>query len=564
MTQSNSMCAQRDYQCTAVRAVLAAWARGVRAPLIVFPTGSGKTHVIAELVRRTKGRTLVLTDRTQLARQAAWKIGYLTGLSIGVEQGRRRVGAKLPRVVCATIQSISRPERLRRFRPDAFGLIVIDEADLGIAPSYRAVLEHFSGALRFGCTATPDRADGRTLGEVFDEVVARADMGDLIRAGYLSPLRQHLVRIESVSLEKVHRDDGDFSDAAMEKILTQERVLHEVVRPALDLAGPRPALVFATSVKHAEALADLFNRKVYRPGCARAIHGGMDDAEREMTIEAFKRRDFQFLVNCQLLLRGIDLPFVSCVVMARPTLSRALYAQALGRGTRVAEGKVDLLVLDFTDNSANHDLVSPIDVLAPAAPEEAKERAREILDEEQGADPLEVLDRAEAQLEADPALRERVRAKVEFRLQQARLNKSGTGTGMARSSINWDEQPLGKVPDRELALRLGVSENAVKLARWKRGLRNPGSPHKHINWDAVPDLGKVPDHEIARRLGVTQPAVQSARRARGIRSARHHRVDSLGLEIQKHESIAAPVVAERFGVHPSTVHRARARARRMS
>lgn len=510
----------RDYQREAVDKTVAASRRGLRSVLFVCPTGGGKSHVFAELARlaHERGvRTLVLTDRLELVEQAARQIERLAGLRVGFEQGMRRTGKRPPDVVCATIQSFCRANRLRRFAPGTFGLVVVDEADLGVAPSYRTVLGRFPDAFVFGCTATPDRADGQTLGDVFQEIVHRVDMGDLIRAGHLSPLRRHLVRIESVSLEKVRVDDDDFSDSALEKILIQERALHEVVRPTLDLAGARPSLAFTATVAHAEALAAMFNR--YRPGCARMMHGGMGTAERTAILDAYKRREFQFLCNCALLLRGIDLPFVSCIVGARPTLSRALYAQSIGRGTRVCEGKPDLLVLDFTDNSTNHDLISPIDVLAPAASEEAKERAREILDEEQDGDPLEVVERARAELEADPALRERVRAKVAFRLRGVESAASKAARG-----IDWDAQPLGEKMDTTIAADLGVAPSSVRNARRIREIpRYRAMPddrplpmgRKSIDWDALP-LGKKKDAEIAQALGVTTAYVCVARNARGI------------------------------------------------
>ena len=496
----------RPYQQHAVHMTLDLWAQGVRAVLFVCPTGGGKTHVFAELARleaRRAGRTLVLADRKRLIDQAADRC-RAAGLSVGFEQAARRVGARAPRVVCATIQSIGRPARLRRFKPGSFSLIIVDEADLGIAPSYLSVLAHFPGARVFGGTATPDRADRRSLGEVFEDVAARVEMADLIRAGYLSPLRRHLVRIESVTLEKVPRPGGDFTDAALEKVLVQERPLHEVARPALEAAGDRSTIVFGASVKHAEELAAVLNR--YRPGCARSIHGETDDAERAELLAAFERREFQFLCNCALLLRGVDLPFVSCVVMARPTLSRALYAQALGRGTRLAPGKADLLVLDFTDNSAVHDLCSPIDVLAPSAAPEVRERARELLDSEQGADPLEVLGRAEVQLETDPVLREQVRARVAFKERYIGGPKG----------IDWSKQPLGKIPDSAIALTLGCHQAAVTAARKGLGIpRCPARNYSGIDWDAQP-LGKEPDSTLAARLGLSAEAVSFARRRCGI------------------------------------------------
>jgi hypothetical protein len=412
--------------------------------------------------------------------------------------------------VCATIQSISRPSRLRQFDPAEFDLVVVDEADLGIAPSYVGVLERFPKARIFGCTATPDRGDGKTLSEVFQSVAATVDMAMLIQCGYLAPLSRYLVRIESVSLAGLSTRDGDFSDAQMEKVLTQERALHEVVRPTLELATNRQSLVFATSVAHAEQLAAVFNR--YQAGCARVVHGNMSDSERTATIAAFERREFQFLCNCALLLRGINLPFVSCVAMARPTLSRSLYTQCIGRGMRVAPGKDDLLVLDFTDNSRMHDLISPIDVLAPDAPSDVKERAREIINEEHGTGPAEALECAEAQLAIDPALREQIRAQVKFYLSEAKLG--------GPKGIDWDAMDdLGKVPDGVIAQRLGITSAAVLSARKKRGIEAFGGQRtggKGIDWDSVSDLGSVPDAEIAQRLNISVAAVGSQRQRRGI------------------------------------------------
>lgn len=497
----------RDYQREAIKKTVARWDSGIRSLLFICPTGGGKSFVFSHLAKHiTKqgGRTLILTDRKTLTDQAAGNVTRL-GLTVGFEQAKRRTGADLPDVVCATIQSISRPDRLRQFKRNAFDLVVVDEADLGVAPSYLSVLKHFRKAKVFGCTATPDRADKQTLGDVFEEVVSAVEMIDLIKRGYLSRLRRHLVRIESVSLEKVQTKNGDFSDKALERILTQEKPLHEVVKPTQEMAERRPSIVFAATVAHAEALAGVFNR--YRKGSARAIHGGMDDAERGAIADAFRRGDFQFLCNCALLLRGVDLPFVSCVAMARPTKSRALYAQALGRGTRIAEGKPDLLVLDFTDNSERHDLISPIDVLAPSVDEVIKERAREIMDEGE-ADPLGALEEGERQLAADPVLRETVRAKVEYLTREA---------PSANKGINWDAEPLGEAPDAVMSQKWHVSVTAVRLARVYRGIPayKGDTPMRGIDWDAQP-LGKIPDGKLAELLGVRQGTVQAARQRRGI------------------------------------------------
>ena len=319
------------------------------------------------------------------------------------------------------------------------------------------MLDYFTAAKVFGCTATPDRTDGKALSAIFEKVITPLYLGELIKGGWLASLRRHLVRIESISLADLATPDGDYTATDLERILTAERPLHEVVQPTIELAQKRPTIVFAATVRHAECLTNLFNR--YRPGSAAVIHGGMAVAERRQVISDFEAGRVQFVCSCALLLRGVNLPFVSCIAMARPTHSRSLYCQAIGRGTRLHQSKDYLLVLDFTDNSTEHSLVSPVDIFSNAS-EEVKERAREIIDSEQRGDVQEILERADSELRTDAALRERVRAKVEFNTKQLDIG--------VKKGLDWDSQPLGKMKDTELAAILGVTYVAVQLARKKR------------------------------------------------------------------------------------------------
>lgn len=491
----------RPYQVRAVHEAREALAAH-RSALFVCPTGGGKTFVFAELARlfrRERGRVLVLADREHLVEQAAECIRVRTGLKVGIEQGTQHVNPKrLPDVVCATIQSMRQPGRLAKFKPSAFALIVVDEADLGVAPSYGTVLVHFASARVFGCTATPDRADGQSLGAVFEKVITPQHLGDLITQGYLSPMRRTLVRIDSVTLADVAMSDDDYTATDLERVLTHEKALHEVVRPSIELAGTRPSIVFAATVKHAEALADVFNR--YAPKSAAVIHGKMAVAERRRILIAYERGEVRFLCSCALLLRGVDLPLTSCVIMARPTQSRALYCQAIGRGTRLAPGKSDLLVLDFTDNSESHSLVSPVDILAPIKPE-VRERARELEDAQPECDPIEIIGQAERELEANPELRAAILARVVY---QTRSLES-------RKWIDWDAQPLGNVPDRVLARSLGVSAKMVKLRRNERGI-----PRFDQFATVRPLMGTMSDSALAKQLGRSAKSLTAARNRFGI------------------------------------------------
>lgn len=404
------------HQQSAIFAAEAEWARCIRSTLFVAPTASGKTRAFCALAERTKGRTIVLADQHELVKQAVDALQEHTRLVVGVEEGERRVNRKrLPRVVVASVQSIT--NRLDEFAPDAFALVVADEADRALAPTYRRIIDHFASARVFGCTATPQRGDGIALGELFETVCATVEVVDLVRDGYLAPIYAKTVAIQGI--ERIKTDGEDFDAAALDAIMRKEQHVHEVVSATLEAAGARPTLVFATKVAHARALAEVFNRHATQRGTGKAVAVWGTDAEREAKLEAFRRGEVQFVVNCQMLTRGVDLPFVSCLAMARPTQSATLYTQMLGRGMRRSPetGKRDCIVLDFVGATDAAFVVRSVDILGGKSSAEARERARELLDEEPG-EVVEALDRAEEELGADPVLRQRVIAKVKARLRE--------------------------------------------------------------------------------------------------------------------------------------------------
>lgn len=352
----------RAYQTGAVDAVRARYAAGDRATLLVLPTGTGKTVVFAEIARRVVergGRVLILAHRDELLVQAASKLRAV-GIEAGIEKAAQRAGDAA--VAVASVQTM-RGRRLSGFEPDAFRLVVVDEAHHATAASYRDILDRFARARVLGVTATPDRLDGAALGEVFQSVAYRYELRDAIRDGWLCRIEARRVRL-AVDLDAVHTRAGDFDLAELEEAYGTEAAVRAVVNPLLELAGARRAMLFAVSVAHAERLAAAINER--EPGSARAASGEMPADERRQVVDAFRAGQLRVLVNCQLFTEGFDCPEVECVAIARPTKSRALYAQMLGRGTRLAAGKESLLVLDFVGNSRRHRLVTPASILAGA------------------------------------------------------------------------------------------------------------------------------------------------------------------------------------------------------
>jgi superfamily II DNA or RNA helicase len=353
----------RPYQLAAVSATRAEFARGLRSTLLVLATGLGKTVCFSELARieATHGiRTLVVAPREELVDQAKRKLEAL-GLWVGVEQGRRRSGNEP--VVVATPQTL-RGARLAKFARDAFGLVVIDEAQHAPAATNKAILDHFADARILGVTATPRRADGKALSEIFESVAFRMELREGIAGGWLAPIVARRVVVESVDLSRVATRGGDLAQDQLAAAMETERAVQGVVQPLLELARERKTLLFAVDVSHAYALAEAVNR--IRPGAARAAHGELAPDDRRRLLAEFHDGGFQFLANVQLYTEGFDEPSVECVAIARPTKSLGLYQQIVGRGTRLSPetGKRDLLLLDFTGTAGRHRLVGPADCLA--------------------------------------------------------------------------------------------------------------------------------------------------------------------------------------------------------
>lgn len=351
----------RPYQVDAVTSVLEQFRTGRRSTLLELPTGCGKTVVFAEIARRgvARGRrVLVLAHRTELLEQAAEKLAG-AGVRAEIEQGARH--ATDAPVVIASVQTL-RGARLDSWPADSFALVVIDEAHHAVATSYRAVLDHFTSARVLGVTATPDRGDGKALRDVFESVAFRYELRQAIRDGWLARIRARRIVVEGVDLGSVRTRAGDLDRGELATVMGDEAALHGVAVPLLELAGERRTIVFAVDVAHAHRLAEVLNR--YVPSVACAADGSASAAVRAATLKEFRAGSFRVLVNCSLYTEGFDEPTIACVVVARPTKSRALYAQMIGRGTRLAPGKGDCLVLDFTGTAGRHRLVGPADALA--------------------------------------------------------------------------------------------------------------------------------------------------------------------------------------------------------
>jgi len=369
--------ALRPYQTAALEAVREAYRRKHREVLVVMPTGTGKTVLFAEISRLAKGPVLVLAHRQELVEQAREKISAWCDDVVAVEMGERRdltrPDGSRAKITVASIQTLSR--RLASVPGDAFRIVVVDEAHHATADSYRKVLDHFRAHI-LGVTATPDRSDKASLGEIFTAVAFDYDMRQAIREGWLCPIRSFLVETQA-DFSGVRKVAGELATKGVEEILTKDLHLAEIAEPIVRERGERPAIVFAASVAHARALARVLCDLAGDATFAAALDGTTSMDRRAPVLRRFRAGAVKVLVNCSLFTEGFDVPEIALVAIARPVLSRSFYAQMVGRGTRIAPGKRDLLVLDFVPGNCRHSLVQAVDIFAHED-EEVQERARKI------------------------------------------------------------------------------------------------------------------------------------------------------------------------------------------
>lgn len=375
----------RDYQEACVEAVREELRKpNVRGTMVLLATGLGKTQVACELIRTWRGRACFIAHRAELIEQAARRIEQFTGGWPEIEKASSHASPTAKSTVVASIQSLCRPRRMERFARDAFDLIIVDEVHHGTASSYRAVLDYFNEAALVGLTATPDRADGEALGQILDSVAYRYEIDAAIADGWLAPIVTRSVAVDAIDFSSVGTVAGDFNQGQLDEVMAREESLHGVARPAVDLAGDRPTIIFTTSVANAHRLAEIIDRYT-RDGNAVAVDGSMPTDERREVLRRYESGEAQFLVNVGIATEGYDHPPTACVVMGRPTKSRALYVQMLGRGTRGGPnfpipGKTDCLVLDFKGNAGKHQVVGAADALAGDISDQGLEAIKEELD----------------------------------------------------------------------------------------------------------------------------------------------------------------------------------------
>lgn len=472
----------------------------------------GKTICLAEIIRRAfPRRALVLAHREELIFQAVDKVSRVTGFRCDVEMAEYR--AELsdllggPQVVVSTIQTQTSGAdgggRMSRFDPSYFGLVVVDESHHSTAKSYRRCLDYYRQNPRLkilGVTATPDRADEEALGQVYETVAFDYEILDAINDGWLAPVEQQMVSVSDLDYSSCRTTAGDLNGADLAQVMEDEKALHGIAAPTLEMTQGKRSLVFASSVAHAERLAEIFNR--HRDGCAAWLCGKTNKEDRRKILASFVARKIQYVVNVGVLTEGFDDPGVECIVMGRPTKSRALYAQMIGRAMRPLPGIVDglddaairrasiasskkpsCLVIDFVGNAGRHKLVTTADILGGKNSDEAIAAA--VKEAKESGQPIrmdEAIAAAEAELErAKRAAAKRAQLTAKARWNATQVDPFDTfGITPARER-GWDTGRMLSDKQRTLLERQGIDTSQLTYSqgrqllseifkRWDKGL----------------------------------------------------------------------------------------------
>ena len=337
----------REYQQEALRNLQVMRENKESIALLYQATGTGKTITAVMDAKSVGGRTLFVAHTMELVNQvyqtfqALWK-----GASVGKFADSVKELDK--DIVCGSIQSIAL--NLDMFKEDEFDYMIIDEAHHATADTYQKVLAYFKPKFLLGLTATPERADDTNILEIFKNTAHKLDIRTAVEIGALVDVR--CIRIHTnIDMTQVRFNSVQYNvrDLDVKICVTERNAL--IVKTWLDYVKDKRTVVFCASVKHAEQIAAIFKEKGVS---AEAVSGSMKTSERNELLAKFAMGELKVLCACDLLNEGWDCPETEVLFMARPTMSKVLYTQQLGRGMRLSEGKEYLMVFDFVDNAGQY------------------------------------------------------------------------------------------------------------------------------------------------------------------------------------------------------------------
>jgi superfamily II DNA or RNA helicase len=354
----------RPYQSDAIAADIACYDTGVRRMMNVMATGTGKTVCFARLFEAMKsrlpGQMLVIAHTEELVEQNRKTMQNVNpNLKVGKEMAGEYADTESD-IISGSVQTLGRKgtERIKRFNWERIDKVIIDEAHHATSDAYRRILD-MAGSLSpttdkllLGTTATSQRSDGKALSEIFDKVAYTYSLRQAITDKWLVPIRGYRITTSTV-LDSVESSNGDYRLSQLREAVDSPSRNKQIVHEWSKIARDRSTLCFTCDIEHAEHLAAAFREGGVN---AEAIWG--DDPKRVEKLHLHRTGEIRVLCNCSVLTEGYDDPEVACIVLARPTKSAVLFTQMVGRGTRLAEGKTNLIVIDVVDSTIDHSLVT--------------------------------------------------------------------------------------------------------------------------------------------------------------------------------------------------------------
>ncbi len=362
-------------------AIEASIAATMQRQLIVLSTGLGKTITGLALAKRLGGRALWLAHTEELVLQPERACGLVwPEVSRGVVKAERN--EYMRHMVFASIQTAQREERAERLAQQGFEFVVVDEAHHALSDGYRYLLNKLGcftpgGPKLLGLTATPERGDNGALDEVFEGVVFQMGIKSAIDGGYLVPPRVVERRI-NIDLDAIAVSRGDYGQTALNKALLQANIVEEIVAGYEEhIAGQRKTLIFVISIEQAELVSKALCARGYRFA---SVSGETPREDRRRILARLKSGELQGIANCMVLTEGFDEPSVDAIVLARPTQSKPLLIQKVGRGLRLFPNKQDCLVLDMVGVSKRNTLVQAAVIFGEKEESEEERNTQKPLD----------------------------------------------------------------------------------------------------------------------------------------------------------------------------------------
>jgi superfamily II DNA or RNA helicase len=319
------------------------WKKGV----VILPTGTGKTYLSAFDTLKTKGRILFIVHRLDILSQSkeAFEKIY-PNEKLGLLTGEEKYNLEDGKVLFASKDTLRNPDVLQLFRQNEFDYIIIDEVHHGQAPSYQSILQYFSpNFFMLGLTATPDRMDRKDIFELFDyQKVYEYSLNEAIENGFLVPYTYYGL-MDNIDYNNIRHNGKKYNVADLDRTLIINERNEKIFEEYISKGNGNKALGFCCSIKHANAMAKFFNKKGIP-----AVAITAETENREQTIKDFRENKYTVAFTVDLFNEGIDFPDLQVLLFLRPTESKTVFFQQLGRGLRLCGGKNRVVVIDFIGN----------------------------------------------------------------------------------------------------------------------------------------------------------------------------------------------------------------------